>query len=142
MCSYYPKFANERKVTLLDGTWEYGAYALRNYPGARLPEPFDSMDPSLSPSNLALALPNHTQVPSVMDAAGFGELGLRGVAFYRTTFDNNDAVRLQFQSCSFYCRIWVDDKLVGWHHAGEIKYVLIYISFYSISISKTIPFKL
>ena len=39
-----------------------------------------------------------------------GRLGVRGVAFYRTTFEHAGAARLQFQACSFYCRVFVDGK--------------------------------
>jgi beta-glucuronidase len=50
-----------------------------------------------------------------------GYLGPRGTAFYRTQFQAPAAglpVRLQFQACSFYCRIFVNGKEVGDHRAG------------------------
>ena len=48
-----------------------------------------------------------------------GFLGPRGVAMYRTSFTTAAAaVRLQFQSCSFYCRVFVNGREIGDHRAG------------------------
>lgn len=49
-----------------------------------------------------------------------GYLGPRGVAMYRRKFSTPGAVpmRLQFQACSFYCRVWVNGKEIGDHRAG------------------------
>ena len=112
---YFPKYGGTREVHLLDGTWSYGYIDGWN-------SGFDSMSKSFS---LAPGCcPNKTAVPSCMDvvaggAAGY--LGPRGVAMYRTSFATPSAgapVRLQFQACSFYCRVWVNGKEVGDHLAG------------------------
>jgi beta-glucuronidase len=112
---YWPKFSGTRTVTLLDGEWSYGFLNGWN-------SGFDSMSPSFNPSTDPRALtPNKTAVPSSMDvvaggAAGY--LGPRGVGMFRTTFDADTPVRLQFQACSFYCRVWVNGKEIGDHIAG------------------------
>ena len=105
---YWPKFGGDRSVKTLDGSWEYGVLDR--------PSDFDSMSPSFSPADAPT--PNKTTVPSCMDEAGMGRLGVRGVAFYRTTFEHAGAARLQFQACSFYCRVFVDGKEIGDHRAG------------------------
>ena len=111
------------QVTLLDGQWEYGLYAAASPldfdPSWPIGANFDSMAPSFTPSDSLT--PNKTTVPGCMDvvaggAAGY--LGPRGVALYRTTFSSTVPVRLQFQACSFYCRVWVNGKEVGDHRAG------------------------
>ena len=89
----------------MDSRWDYG------YADAGL----DAMDPSFTPTRELT--PNQTEVPSCMDvvaggAAGY--LGPSGTAFYRTFFDGlavaGTALRLQFQACSFYCRVFVNGK--------------------------------
>lgn len=118
---YWPHFTGEREVTTLDGIWSYGLLASPGYPseGAeQLPADFDSMDPNFNPTSAMAATPNQTKVPSCMDTADPGYLGTRGVAMYRTTFDHSGPARLQFQACSFYCRIWVDGVEIGSHLAG------------------------
>lgn len=37
---------------------------------------------------------------------------------YRTKFNHIGPARLQFQACSFYCRVWVNGKEIGDHRAG------------------------
>ena len=83
----------------------------------------DSMSPSLSPSSAIAHTPNTTEVPSCMDLVAGGApgyLGSRGVAMYRTKFSSAGTVpmRLQFQACSFYCRVWVNGNEIGDHRAG------------------------
>lgn len=107
---YWPRYSASRAVSLLDGEWDF---ALMDRPAH-----FDSMDPAFGPSSPAAATPNKTNVPSCMDVAPPGYLGSRGIAFYRTTFQHTGAARLQFQACSFYCRVWVNGKEVGDHRAG------------------------
>ena len=85
---YWPKFSGARTVVTLDGEWSFG---LLDRPSA-----FDSMSPSFSPADAPT--PNTTSVPSCFDEAGMGELGVRGVAFYRTTFEHAGRARLQFQA--------------------------------------------
>jgi len=114
---YWPTYSGYREVRLLDGTWETGRLGTINDP----PLEFDSMDPALNPSNPVMATPNKTNVPSCVDNAPPGYLGYRGVSFFRTYFDYDLSIapaRLQFQACSFYCRVWVNGVEVGDHRAG------------------------
>lgn len=81
------------------------------------------MSPTFTPAQAST--PNTTAVPSCSDVVAGGApgyLGPRGVAMYRTTFPSPAAgavpMRLQFQACSFYCRVWVNGKEVGDHRAG------------------------
>ena len=113
---YWPKFGGAREVSVLDGEWSYGFIDWT--------KGFDSMSPSVNPSDAALT-PNKTAVPSCSDVVAGGAsgyLGPRGVAMYKTSFKSpaakGAAVRLQFQSCSFYCRVWVNGEEVGDHRAG------------------------
>lgn len=112
---YWPKYGGTREVRLLDGTWNYGYIDGWN-------SGFDSMSKTFSPK-LGVT-PNKTVVPSCMDVVAGGAsgyLGPRGVAMYRTSFASPSSgapVRLQFQACSFYCRVWVNGKEVGEHLAG------------------------
>ena len=105
---YWPKFGGARTVVTLDGEWGFGVLDR--------PAAFDSMSPSFSPAD-ALT-PSTTSVPSCFDEAGMGQLGVRGVGFYRTTFEHAGPARLQFQACSFYCRVFVDGKEIGEPAAG------------------------
>lgn len=111
---YWPKYGGARQVTVLDGLWNYGYEADPN---------FDSMSKALRPHSRFT--PNKTAVPSCMDvvaggAAGY--LGPRGVGMYKTSFaspaTSGASVRLQFQSCSFYCRVWINGEEIGDHRAG------------------------
>jgi len=110
---YWPMFGGFRHVRVLDGDWSYGYV---DGPG------FDSMNPEFGPK--LAHTPNTTAVPSCMDVVAGGAsgyLGPRGVAMYRTNFATPAPglpVRLQFQSCSFYCRVWVNGVEVGDHRAG------------------------
>ena len=124
---YWPKFSGAREVSLLDGQWDYGLYAAPSPddfdPSWPVGVDFDSMSPSFAPK--ASLTPNTTAVPGCMDVVAGGAsgyLGPRGVAMYKTTFKSpstaGTAVRLQFQACSFYCRVWVNGKEVGDHRAG------------------------
>ena len=112
---YWPKYGGTREVRLLDGTWEYGYIDGWN-------SGFDAMSKTFVPK--AGVTPNKTAVPSCMDVVAGGAsgyLGPRGVAMYRTSFASPGAgapVRLQFQACSFYCRVWVNGVEVGDHRAG------------------------
>lgn len=47
-----------------------------------------------------------------------GELGRRGVGVYQTQIMHDGPARLQFQACSFYCRVFVDGIEIGDHRAG------------------------
>eukprot|EP00040_Diaphanoeca_grandis_P027128 m.153731 g.153731 ORF g.153731 m.153731 type:complete len:657 (-) comp30845_c0_seq1:445-2415(-) len=110
---YWPQFGGNRNVSLLDGQWAYGYVPFEAH--------FDSMNPSFTPKDGPT--PNTTAVPSCMDVVAGGApgyLGPRGVAMYRTTFDTSTVVpmRLQFQACSFYCRVFVNGKEIGDHRAG------------------------
>ena len=109
---YWPKFGGSRAVSLLDGEWDYDF--IDGWDSG-----FDSMSPTFKPADAKLT--KKTAVPSCSDvvaggAAGY--LGPRGVAMYQTTFDTLNArsggalpVRLQFQSCSFYCRVFVNGEV-------------------------------
>ncbi len=105
---YWPRYSGHRKVVLLDGLWNTSR--LEN------PSGFDSMDPNLDPSQIST--PNITEVPSTVDNTLPGYLGYRGVSFFRTTFSSSGPARIQFQACSFYCRIWVNNAEIGDHRAG------------------------
>ena len=113
---YWPKFEGNRHVVLLDGLWNMSQLGSIDLP----PTDFDSMDPTFDPSNIST--PNLTSIPSCVDNTPPGYLGYRGVTFFRRWFQHNitttRGARLQFQACSFYCRVWVNGKEVGDHRAG------------------------
>jgi hypothetical protein len=106
---YWPQFGGTRHVRLLDGSWDYGFIDGWN-------SGFDSMSPAFKPSDATLG--KKAAVPSCSDVVAGGApgyLGPRGVAMYKTTFSMSAPAapaRLQFQSCSFYCRIWVNGQEV------------------------------
>ena len=55
-------------------------------------------------------------VPASFDARPLGEDGERGVAFFRTAFDNpppGARAVLEFEACSFFCRVFVDGHEVA-----------------------------
>ena len=116
---YWPKFGGNRSVALLDGEWKFGFVDGWN-------SGLDSMSPTFDPSTDPRAsTPNKTAVPSSMDVVAGGApgyLGPRGVGMFRTSFKlaagADSPARLQFQACSFYCRVWVNGKEVGDHTAG------------------------
>jgi beta-glucuronidase len=107
---YWPKYSGKRHVYLLDGLW--------NTTQLPVDAPFDSMDPLLDVSNIVT--PDLTAVPSTVDNAPPGYLGFRGVSLFRTTFSTTTeaAARIQFQACSFYCRVWINGVEIGDHRAG------------------------
>jgi hypothetical protein len=68
------------------------------------------MEPFLDPSSIY-----------TLDATPPGYLRFRGVTFFRRWFDDNlttRGARMQFQACSFYCRVWINGKEIGDHRAG------------------------
>jgi beta-glucuronidase len=114
---YYPLYSGTRKVFTMDGTWSTGQLGSIENP----PTGFDSMDLSFSPTSSLAATPNKSFVPACVDNTPPGYLGYRGVTMFRTTFDfnlNSAPARIQFQACSFYCRIWVNGVEIGDHRAG------------------------
>jgi beta-glucuronidase len=77
------------------------------------------MDPAFVPNSILT--PNVTSIPSCVDSTPPGYLGYRGVSFFRRRFHFNltaTGSRIQFQACSFYCRVWINDKEIGHHRAG------------------------
>ena len=108
---YWPHFSGSRAVSTLDSdAWKYAM---------NMDPHFDSMDPFFSPSNATLT--TTAAVPSCSDvvhggAAGY--LGPRGVAMYERPFTTSGPIRLQFQACSFYCRVWINGKEIGEHRNG------------------------
>ncbi|CAJ1949827.1 unnamed protein product [Cylindrotheca closterium] len=111
--SYWPKFKGQRYVTLLDGTW--GTANVSSHDLAT----FDSMNPNFDPSTIKFSA--DMPVPSCVDSSPPGYMIPRGVYFFRRLFHFDLAsagARLQFQGCSFYCRVWVNGQEVGDHRAG------------------------
>ncbi|CAJ1343191.1 unnamed protein product [Effrenium voratum] len=104
---FWPRYGGRREVAVLDGEWLFG---FNDSKGFDVLAPFNTQAPGLTPQGV--------QVPSSVDAAGPGILGRRGVAMYRTHFQQKGHARLQFMGCSFYCRVFVDGKEVGEHRAG------------------------
>lgn len=114
---YWPKYAGRRSVVLLDGNWSSGQLGSIDEP----PTAFDSMDPSFGPESAASATPNISLVPACVDNTPPGYVGYRGVTMYRTEFTYNLSeapAAIQFQACSFYCRVWVNGVEIGDHRAG------------------------
>ena len=101
-------------MELLDGLWKTGKLGSIYDP----PLTFDSMDPNINP--ISIPTPHFTSIPSNVDNAPPGYLGYRGVSFFRKRFDFDitAGARLQFQACSFYCRVWVNGLEIGDHRAG------------------------
>eukprot|EP01062_Namystynia_karyoxenos_P020950 TRINITY_DN17948_c0_g3_i1.p1 TRINITY_DN17948_c0_g3~~TRINITY_DN17948_c0_g3_i1.p1 ORF type:complete len:621 (+),score=193.70 TRINITY_DN17948_c0_g3_i1:76-1938(+) len=105
---FWPDYVGGRKATLLDGEWGYGLHFSK----------IDSLAPGLDVTGPSWT-PNKTSVPMTFDASPPGYLGPRGVAVYRTRFHQQAGpARIQFNACSFYCRVWVDGKEIGEHRAG------------------------
>ena len=108
---YWPKFGGTREVTTLDGEWDYGYIDGGDGSSSK----FDAMS-KFHPKDIST--PKKMAVPSCMDVVAGGAsgyLGPRGTAFYRTSFETpskSRSVRLQFQSCSFYCRVFVNGEEV------------------------------
>jgi beta-glucuronidase len=114
---YWPKYGGDRHVELLDGLWNTGSIG-SIYDPSHL-DHFDAMDPNLDPC--LIETPNVTTVPSCVDNTPPGYLGYRGVTFFRRWFEYNlthAGARIQFQACSFYCRIWINGQEIGDHRAG------------------------
>lgn len=134
---YWPRYSGSRNVRLLDGTWNAGFLESQKDGNIR----FDSMDPDLDISQIKTT--KKVTIPSTMEVIvdpehGYlpGYMGYRGVAFFRTTFQtkqalvrprpdsltkrppNGPAARIQFQACSFYCRVWLNGVQVGDHIGG------------------------
>lgn len=108
---YWPKFGGTREVTTLDGEWDYGYIDGGDGSSSK----FDATS-KFHPKDIST--PKKMAVPSCMDVVAGGAsgyLGPRGTAFYRTSFETpskSRSVRLQFQSCSFYCRVFVNGEEV------------------------------
>lgn len=103
----WPQYSGLREVDVLDGNWLFGFNASKD---------FDAMEKGFDPKDVSLT--EGALVPSSVDAMPPGVLGRRGVAFYRTSFEQKGHARLQFMGCSFYCRVFVDGEEVGQHLAG------------------------
>eukprot|EP01012_Entosiphon_sulcatum_P058680 TRINITY_DN8281_c0_g1_i1.p1 TRINITY_DN8281_c0_g1~~TRINITY_DN8281_c0_g1_i1.p1 ORF type:complete len:602 (+),score=62.71 TRINITY_DN8281_c0_g1_i1:40-1845(+) len=99
---FFPKYPN-RYIQVLDGQWNFG-FANK--------VDVNNVDPR------KIETPETVLVPSVFDNAPPGVLGRRGTAFYRTTVDLDGPGLIQFTACSFYCKVWVDNVLIGEHRAG------------------------
>ena len=102
---WFPKYVGGHEATLLDGAWAYG-FA-------------DALD-SVAAGADAVARASTMAVPGTVDAAPPGVPGKRGVSMYETTFEtgSQETQWLEFMSCSFFCRAWVDGAEVGNHTAG------------------------
>lgn len=122
---FWPRYGGRRQVMLLDGTWQFGLHSVcpatspcRLTDRGPATEPlFDSLDPNFNCSDPAWT-PNITTVPSSFDVTPPGHLAPRGVAMYRTFFDQTGPARIQFMGCAFYCRVFLDGQEVGEHRAG------------------------
>jgi len=125
---YWPRYGGAREVFLLDGR-DWWMLQIRSEEELRS---FDSMDPNFRPSALDSLQANWNsdassfpwvpaEVPGTVDAAPPGQLGYRGVSFFRRKFRydlQSSPARVQFQACSFYCRVWINDVEIGHHLAG------------------------
>ncbi len=94
------------------------------------------MDPNIDISKINTT--EHVTIPSTIEVIadpehGYlpGYMGYRGVSFFRTHFETNGvterstsqspsrmAARIQFQACSFYCRVWLNGVEIGDHIGG------------------------
>lgn len=112
--SYWPKYDGHRKVELLDGLWTTTRLGTAQHP----PIAFDSMSPHLDPSKIRTR--EIVSIPSCVDNQRPGHLGYRGVSFFRRDFIFNltTGAKIQFQACSFYCRVWINGHEIGDHRAG------------------------
>jgi beta-glucuronidase len=112
---YWPRYEGDRKVELLDGVWKTTRLGSIQNP----PIEFDSMNPDFDPSKIRTR--ELAGVPSCVDNQLPGHLGYRGVSFFRRDFVFNlteTGAKIQFQACSFYCRVWVNGKEIGDHRSG------------------------
>ena len=92
---YWPRYSGSRNVRLLDGVWNVGFLESENF--VELTGRFDSMDPNLDISQIKTT--KKATIPSTIEVLvdpehGYlpGYMGYRGVAFFRTTFETNQAV--------------------------------------------------
>ncbi len=145
---YWPKYGGTRRVRLLDGTWnasylesQNGIHLNGEYAIDSAINRFDSMDPNIDISKINTH--EKVTVPSTIEVIvdpkhGYlpGYMGYRGVSFFRTQVETNGvagrstpqwtgtrapggpAARIQFQACSFYCRIWLNGVEIGDHIGG------------------------
>ncbi len=112
---YWPKYDGDRIVELLDGLWQTTRLGTVHQP----PVLFDSMSPDFDPSKIRTR--ELVSIPSTVDNQLPGHLGYRGVSFFRREFHFNltaTGAKIQFQACSFYCRVWVNGHEIGDHRAG------------------------
>lgn len=129
------------KASFLDSPHAFRAKVATD--GGRSLPSFDSMDPNIDISKIhtieKVAIPSTVEV-LVDPEHGYlpGYMGYRGVSFYRTSFETETkevairstpgsmegrssggpAARIQFQACSFYCRVWLNGVEIGNHTAG------------------------
>lgn len=101
---YWPHYTS-RKVTVLNGTWQFGWSQLGD------------------PTTIAYSdvqTPNTTVVPGSWDIAPMGVLGPRGNAYFRSTHGCTPGVPalLKFGAVNFYARVFVDGAELGNHTAG------------------------
>ena len=112
---YWPKFDGDRLVQMLDGIWNTSRIGSIDHPP---PRTFDSMSKDFDPTPIDTE--EQVPIPSTLDATPIGHPGYRGVSFFRRVFefDLSNGARIQFQSCSFYCRIWINGVELGEHRTG------------------------
>jgi hypothetical protein len=100
---------------------------------------FDSMDPNIDISKIItkeqVLIPSTIEVIHDPEHGSLpGYRGYRGVSFFRTQFETTTtttggggnggggngegSARIQFQACSFYCRVWLNGIEIGDHTAG------------------------
>eukprot|EP00522_Entomoneis_paludosa_P016481 CAMPEP_0172449260 /NCGR_PEP_ID=MMETSP1065-20121228/8005_1 /TAXON_ID=265537 /ORGANISM="Amphiprora paludosa, Strain CCMP125" /LENGTH=719 /DNA_ID=CAMNT_0013200893 /DNA_START=167 /DNA_END=2326 /DNA_ORIENTATION=- len=116
---YWPRFGGDRQVVLLDGLWK----TAREEPSVNN---VDAMDPHFHPSQIDTG--DYTSIPSTVDQSPPGTLGYRGVSYFRRTVvtipGHQPGARLQFQSCGFYCRVWINGHEIGEHRSGWTAFFL------------------
>lgn len=101
---FWPQYSS-RKVTVLNGTWNFG------------------FDATIDPVTIAydeISTPNTTTVPGSFDVAPPGVLGPRGNAFFRSSHacTPNTPALIKFYAVNFYARVFIDGAEVGNHTAG------------------------
>lgn len=105
--TWWPKHVGSHSATLLDGVWDYQFTD-------------DAVFDSMSATSMSLDLKKKAKVPSTVDAAPPGIYGLRGASYYSRTFEapSNTSSRIELMGCAFYCKVWIDDVVVGENRAG------------------------